>query len=93
MVVAKDTTSALMFGCNLLGNTDVRNVLSSLSGETGKAFLEEEGVVEAAEKAWDDNRGFTQALPFFQISITKYAIKSVILVGPSTNRKEIAKIA
>lgn len=43
---------------NLLGKgyayTDVRNVLSSLSGEAGKAFLDEYGVFEPMEKALDD---------------------------------------
>lgn len=58
MVVAKDNSSALMFDYNLLGKgyayTDVRNVLSSLSGEAGKAFLDEYGVFEPMEKALDD---------------------------------------
>lgn len=58
IVVAKDKSSALMFDYNLLGKgyayTDVRNVLSSLSGEAGKAFLDEYGVFEPIEKALDD---------------------------------------
>ena len=58
MVVAKDKSSALMFDYNLLGKgyayTDVRNVLSSLSEEAGKAFLDEYGGFEPIEKALDD---------------------------------------
>ena len=58
MVVAKDNSSALMFDYNLLGKgyayTDVRNVLSSLSEEAGKAFLKEYGEFDPAEKALDD---------------------------------------
>ena len=58
MVVAKDKSSALMFDYNLLGKgyayTDVRNVLSSLSREAGKAFLEEYGEFDPMEKALDD---------------------------------------
>ena len=58
MVVAKDNSSALMFDYNLLGKgyayTDVRNVLSSLSEEAGKAFLKEYGKFDPAEKALDD---------------------------------------
>ncbi len=58
MVVAKDKSSALMFDYNLLGKgyayADVRNVLSSLSEEAGKAFLDEYGVFEPVEKALDD---------------------------------------
>lgn len=58
LVVAKDNSSALMFDYNLLGKgyayTDVRNVSSSLSGEAGKAFLDEYGVFEPMEKALDD---------------------------------------
>ena len=58
MVVAKDNSSALMFDYNLLGKgyaySDIRNVLSSLSEEAGKAFLEEYGEFDPAEKALDD---------------------------------------
>ena len=58
MVVAKDNSSALMFDYNLLGKgyayTDIRNVLSSLSEEAGKAFLKEYGKFDPAEKALDD---------------------------------------
>lgn len=58
MVVAKDKSSALMFDYNLLGKgyayTDVRNVLSSLSEEAGKAFLDEYGKFDPSEKALDD---------------------------------------
>ena len=58
MVVAKDKSSALMFDYNLLGKgyayTDVRNVLSSLSEEAGKAFLDEYGDFDPVEKALDD---------------------------------------
>lgn len=58
MVVAKDKSSALMFDYNLLGKgyayTDVRNVLSSLSEEAGKAFLDEYGEFDPVEKALDD---------------------------------------
>lgn len=58
MVVAKDNSSALMFDYNLLGKgyaySDVRNVLSSLSEEAGKAFLDEYGAFDPAEKALDD---------------------------------------
>lgn len=58
MVVAKDNSSALMFDYNLLGKgyayTDVRNVLSSLSEESGKAFLDEYGIFDPTEKALDD---------------------------------------
>ena len=58
MVVAKDKSSALMFDYNLLGKgyayTDVRNVLSSLSEEAGKAFLNEYGTFDPIEKALDD---------------------------------------
>ena len=58
MVVAKDKSSALMFDYNLLGKgyayTDVRNVLSSLSEEAGKAFLDEYGEFDPIEKALDD---------------------------------------
>lgn len=58
MVVAKDTSSALMFDYNLLGKgyayTDVRNILSSLSEEAGKAFLDEYGAFDPMEKALDD---------------------------------------
>ena len=58
MVVAKDKSSALMFDYNLLGKgyayTDVRNVLSSLSEEAGKAFLDEYGMFDPVEKALDD---------------------------------------
>lgn len=58
MVVAKDKSSALMFDYNLLGKgyayTDVRNVLSSLSEEAGKAFFDEYGAFDPIEKALDD---------------------------------------
>ena len=58
MVVAKDKSSALMFDYNLLGKgyayTDVRNVLSSLSEEAGKSFLDEYGEYDPVEKALDD---------------------------------------
>ena len=58
MVVAKDKSSALMFDYNLLGKgyayTDVRNVLSSLSEEAGKVFLDEYGEFAPIEKALDD---------------------------------------
>lgn len=58
MVVAKDKSSALMFDYNLLGKgyayTDVRNVLSSLSKEAGKAFLDEYSAFDPIEKALDD---------------------------------------
>lgn len=58
MVVAKDKSSALMFDYNLLGKgyayTDVRNVLSSLSEEAGKVFLDEYGEFDPIEKALDD---------------------------------------
>lgn len=58
MVVSKDKSSALMFDYNLLGKgyayTDVRNVLSSLSEEAGKAFLDEYGEFDPVEKALDD---------------------------------------
>jgi len=58
MVVAKDKSSALMFDYNLLGKgyayTDVRNVLSSLSEEAGKAFLDEYGDFNPIEKTLDD---------------------------------------
>lgn len=58
MVVAKDKSSALMFDYNLLGKgyayTDVRNVLSSLSEEAGKVFLDEYGMFDSVEKALDD---------------------------------------
>lgn len=58
MVVAKDKSAALMFDYNLLGKgyayTDVRNVLSSLSEEAGKAFLDEYGEFDPVEKALDD---------------------------------------
>ena len=58
MVVAKDKSAALMFDYNLLGKgyayADVRNVLSSLSEEAGKAFLDEYGEFDLAEKALDD---------------------------------------
>ena len=58
MVVAQDKSSALMFDYNLLGKgyaySDVRNVLSSLSEEAGKAFLDAYGEFDPAEKALDD---------------------------------------
>lgn len=58
MVVAKDKSSALMFDYNLLGKgyayTDVRNVLSSLSEEAGRAFLDKYGEFDPVEKALDD---------------------------------------
>lgn len=58
MVVAKDKSSVLMFDYNLLGKgyayTDVRNVLSSLAEEAGKAFLDEYGEFDPVEKALDD---------------------------------------
>lgn len=58
MVVAKDKSSALMFDYNLLGKgyayTDVRNVLSSLSEEAKKAFIDEYGKFDPLEKALDD---------------------------------------
>lgn len=58
MVVAKDKSSGLMFDYNLLGKgyayTDVRNVLSSLSEEAGKAFLDEYGEFDPVEKVLDD---------------------------------------
>ncbi len=58
MAVAKDKSSALMYDYNLLGKgyayTDVRNVLSSLSEEAGKAFLDEYGAFDRVEKALDD---------------------------------------
>lgn len=58
MVVTKDKSSALMFDYNLLGKgyaySDVRNVLSSLSEEAGKAFLDEYGAFDPEEKALDD---------------------------------------
>ena len=66
MVVAKGKSSALMFDYNLLGKgyaySDVRNVLSSLSREAGKAFLEEYGVLEPIEKALDDVVGLVVTL-------------------------------
>lgn len=58
MVVAQDKSSALMFDYNLLGKgyaySDVRNVLSSLSEEAGKAFLDAYGEFDPTEKALDD---------------------------------------
>lgn len=58
MVVAQDKSSALMFDYNLLGKgyayADVRNVLSSLSGKAGKAFLDAYGEFDPIEKALDD---------------------------------------
>ena len=58
MVVSKDKTSALMFDYNLLGKgyayADVRNVLSSLSEESGNAFLKEYGEFDPLEKMIDD---------------------------------------
>ena len=58
LIVAKDTSSALMFDYNLLGKGyaygDVRNVLSSLSKEAGAAFLEAYGAVDPLEQALDD---------------------------------------
>lgn len=58
MVVAKDKSCALMFDYNLLGKgyayTDVRNVLSSLSEEARKVFLDEYGKFDPVEKALDD---------------------------------------
>jgi len=58
MVIAKDMSSALMFDYNLLGKgyayADIRNVLSSLSEESGKAFLEEYGEFDPLEKTIDD---------------------------------------
>lgn len=58
MVVAKDKSSVLMLDYNLLGKgyayADVRNVLSSLSEEAGKAFLDEYGKFDPSEKALDD---------------------------------------
>lgn len=58
MVVDKDKSSALMFDYNLLGKgytyTDVRNVLSSLSEEAGKAFHDEYGEFDPVEKVLDD---------------------------------------
>ena len=58
MVVAKDKSSAFMFDYNLLGKgyayTDVRNVLSALSKEAGKAFLDEYSEFDPVEKALDD---------------------------------------
>lgn len=58
MVVAQDKSSALMFDYNLLGKgyaySDVRNVLSSLSQEAGKAFLDTYGEFDPIEKALDD---------------------------------------
>ncbi len=66
MVVAKDKSSALMFDYNLLGKgyayTDVRNVLSSLSEEAGKAFLDEYGTFDQVEKVLDDVVGVVVAL-------------------------------
>lgn len=58
MVVAQDKSSALMFDYNLLGKgyaySDVRNVLSSLSEEAGRAFLDAYGEFDPIEKALDD---------------------------------------
>lgn len=58
MVVAQNKSSALMFDYNLLGKgyaySDVRNVLSSLSEEAGKAFLDAYGEFDPIEKALDD---------------------------------------
>ena len=58
MVVAKDKSSAFMFDYNLLGKgyayADIRNVLFSLSEESGKAFLEEYGEFDPLEKTLDD---------------------------------------
>ena len=58
LAVARDQSAALMFDYNLLGKgyayADVRNVLSSLSGEAGKAFLEAYGAVDPREAALDD---------------------------------------
>ena len=58
MVVAKDKSSALMFDYNLLGKgyayTDVRNVLSALSEEAGKVFLDEYSEFAPVEKALDE---------------------------------------
>lgn len=58
MVVAKDKSSALMFDYNLLGKgyaySDLRNVMSSLSAQAKKAFLEEYGEFDPTEKALDD---------------------------------------
>lgn len=58
MAVARDKSSALMFDYNLLGKgyaySDVRNVLSSLSAEAGKGFLDAYGGFDPTEKALDD---------------------------------------
>lgn len=58
MLIAKDKSSALMFDYNLLGKgyayTDVRNVLSPLSEEAGKTFIDEYGKFDPSEKALDD---------------------------------------
>lgn len=66
MVVAKDRSCALMFDYNLMGKgyayTDVRNVLSSLSEEAGKAFLDEYGEFDPVERALDDVVGVVVSL-------------------------------
>lgn len=58
MAVARDKSAALMFDYNLLGKgyaySDLRNVISSLSGDAKAAFLTEYGDFDAREAALDD---------------------------------------
>lgn len=59
MAVARDGSSAIMFDYNLLGKghvySDMRNVLSSLSEEAGRAFTDAYGPYDAnVEKLIDD---------------------------------------
>ena len=58
MAVAKDASSALMFDYNCLTRgyaySDIRHILSVLSQEAGKAFLEAYGPYDEEEKAFED---------------------------------------
>lgn len=58
MAVNRNTAEALMFDYNLLGKgyayADLRNVVSSLSPEAGKAFLAAYGSYDPMEKMLDD---------------------------------------
>jgi len=57
LAVAEDKSYALMFDYNLLGKGyvygDIRNVLSSLSAEAGRAFCEAYGEIDGTQSALD----------------------------------------
>lgn len=68
LVVRKDKSEAFMFDYNFLGvgyrYSDIRNVCSSLSKESGKVFLKEYGDVNIKEKIIDDFTAIITTLIF-----------------------------